>query len=88
MNLNEKYSRARVGKNLFDKFPIQNGLKEADVLLPLLFNFALDYALRRVQANQESCKLNDRHQLSVYADDVNTLEEADILQLVCGQEMV
>jgi hypothetical protein len=53
MNLNEKYSRVRVGKNLSDMFPIQNGLQEADVLLPLLFNFALGRALRRVQANQE-----------------------------------
>jgi hypothetical protein len=63
-------------------------LQEADVLLPLLFNFALGRALRRVQANQEGWKLNDRHQLSVYVDDVKTLEEADILQLVSGQEMV
>jgi hypothetical protein len=65
MNLNEKYSRARIDKNLSDTFPIQNGLKEADVLSPLLFNFALECAFRRVQANQESCKLNGRHQLSV-----------------------
>jgi len=66
MNLNEKYSTARVGKNLSDTFPIQNGLKEADVLSPLFFNFALESALKRVQANQENCKLNGRYQLSVY----------------------
>jgi len=68
MNLNEKYSRTRVGKNLSDTFPIQNGLKDVEALSPLLFNFALQCALRRVQANQERCKLSGRHQLSVYAD--------------------
>jgi len=29
-------------------FPIGNGLKQGDALTPLLFNFALEYAIRRV----------------------------------------
>ena len=38
MCLNETYSRVRVGKVLFDIFPIKNCLKQGDALSPLFFN--------------------------------------------------
>jgi hypothetical protein len=48
MCLNEMYSKVRIGKYLSDNFPVQNDLKQ-DALSPLLFNFALQYAIRKVQ---------------------------------------
>jgi hypothetical protein len=42
------YSKVCISKHLFDIFPIQNSLKQGDALLPLLFNFSLEYAIRKV----------------------------------------
>jgi hypothetical protein len=50
-----------------------------DALSPLFFNCAIEYAIRRVQKNQDGLKLNGTHQLPVYADDVNVWAEAYIL---------
>jgi hypothetical protein len=39
----------------------------------LLFNFALECGIRKVQENQVGLKLSGTHQLFFYADDVNLL---------------
>jgi hypothetical protein len=63
------YCTVHIGKNLTDKFPIQNGLKQGDALSPLLFNFAFGYAIRSVLEIQEELKMNRMYQLLACADE-------------------
>ena len=76
MCLNVRYNRDRVDKHLSDMLPVRDCLKQGDALSPLLFNFALHYAIRRVHVNQDGVKLNGARQILVYPYDVNILGES------------
>jgi hypothetical protein len=58
---------------LSDSFPIQNDLKQGDALSPLLFKFASEYTISRVQEYQVGLKLNGTPPLLAYAEDLNLL---------------
>lgn len=55
---------------------IKIGLNQEDTLALLVFIFALEYVIKRVQANQEVLKLSGTRQLMVYADGDNLLGQS------------
>ena len=48
-------------------------MKQGDALSPLQFNFALEYAIRKVQGTSLGLEMNGTHQVLAYADDVNLI---------------
>jgi hypothetical protein len=63
----------RTGKKNSGAFLVQNDLKEGDDLSTLIFNFALEYAIRKVQEDVGGLKLTVTYQLLANADAVNVL---------------
>jgi hypothetical protein len=49
---NETHSEVHINKRLSDIIPIENGLKQTDAVLPLLFNLSFEYTCKKVQENQ------------------------------------
>jgi hypothetical protein len=50
--------------------PIRNDLKEGEALSPLLFNFALQYAVGKVQVKHDGLQLSGTRNIMVCTDDV------------------
>jgi hypothetical protein len=63
---NKNYIKVCKGKHLSDTSPTQNGLKQGDALWSSLFNFALEYADKRVHENQVGLKLWDTSASGLY----------------------
>ena len=57
-----------MGNYLSSSFPIENGLKQGDTLSPLLFNFTLEYAIRKVQETNLRLDMNGSNHVLAYVD--------------------
>ena len=64
-------SKVRIGNYLSSSFPVENGLKQGDALSPLIFNFELEYAIKKVQKARFGLDMNYTHQILAYVGDVN-----------------
>ena len=62
-----------MGNYLYCNFPIS--LIEGDALSPLVFNFALEYAIRKVQETRLGQDMNGTHQILAYVDDVKLISD-------------
>ena len=60
---------------MYFSFRIENGLIQGDALLPLQFNFALEYTIRKVQETNLGLDVNCTRQILAYADDVNLIDD-------------
>jgi hypothetical protein len=76
--LNKTCSKVWVGKHMSDISPIRNRLKR-DAFSPLLYKFALEYAIRRIHVNQDGLKLNGNISFWFMLMMLIYLEEASIL---------
>ena len=68
-----KFRVTRELEIMSSSFPTENGLKQGDALSPFLFNFTLEYVIRKVQETNLGLDMNGTHQVLAFADDVNLI---------------
>ena len=63
--LDRTQSKVRIGNYVSSSFLNENGLKQGDALSPLLFNFTLEYAIKKIQETNLGLDMNDTHQVMI-----------------------
>jgi hypothetical protein len=81
----ETCSKVRTDKNLSDAVPIHNDLKQGDALSSLVFKFALKYAFRKVQENQEVLELNGTRRRLVCVENIKTVKNIEAQLKATGE---
>ena len=80
MCLDDIQSKVKIGNHLSSRFPIEYDFKLGDDLSLLLFNFALEYTIRKVQETNLGLNMNGTHQVlahpdvNLIGDDIRTIE--------------
>ena len=57
-SLDGNQSKVKIVKYLYYSFPIENGFKQGDALSALIFTFALEYSIRKVQETNSGLDKN------------------------------
>jgi hypothetical protein len=64
-------AQVKVQTELTDTFEIRQGLKQGDGLVPVLFNLALEYVIRKLPADTKGTLEYKMNQVVGYADDMS-----------------
>ena len=77
--VNGSRSRVKVGEILSDSFEVSGGLKQGDSLSPMLFNIALEKAIRAAELTTEVFGIDGPRVLLAFADDIDVVGNTVIM---------
>ena len=78
MILQRTTGRAGVEAQQTEKFDVKNGLRQGKSLLPLLFNLALEYVVRKAKLNRNGSIYGKKeHQILAFANDIVILTRSE-----------
>lgn len=75
MCISESKGKVKIGKEYTDTFDINTGVRQGDGLSPLLFNLALEEALKKTRNSEGGARLTEKINLLAFADDVAIIAE-------------
>lgn len=67
---NEKYAVIKVGRKITNIIDMEKGVRQGDGIAPVLFNIALEIAIRRSKIQTNGTIFTKSQQILAYADDL------------------